>query len=65
MLSEALSNLSWLGVLSAFPPPLWGRVRERDELQTPAFVVPPFPTLPHKGGESRPHRAATPMFANT
>jgi hypothetical protein len=40
-----------------FPPPLWGRVRERGKRQTPEFAVPPSPALPHKGGESRSERA--------
>jgi flagella basal body P-ring formation protein FlgA len=37
-------------LLSLFPPPLWGRARERGKPQTPACAVPPSLTLPHKGG---------------
>src|SRR6185437_16961944 len=47
----------------SFPPPLWGRVGAGGELQSPAFAVPPSPPLPHKGGESRAHRAATFRFS--
>jgi hypothetical protein len=52
-------------VLSPFPPPLRGRVREGGKPQTPAFVVPPSPTLPRKGGEGRARRVATWLFDNT
>jgi flagellar basal body P-ring formation protein FlgA len=46
-------------LLSLFPPPLWGRVREGGEPQAPACAVPPSPPLPHKGGESRAQSAAS------
>src|SRR6185437_3807531 len=38
---------------STFPPPLRGRVREGGKPQTPCSRLPPSPTLPRKGGESR------------
>jgi len=31
-----------LGLSLLFPPPLWGRVREGGEPQTPEFVIPPL-----------------------
>ena len=38
----------------AFPPPLWGRDREGGKPHARRLRLPPSPTLPHKGGGSRP-----------
>src|SRR6266481_4194557 len=32
-----------------FPPPLWGRVRERGKPQTPEFAIPPLQLSPTRG----------------
>src|SRR6266478_4560465 len=34
-----------------FPPPLWGRVRERGKPQTPEFAIPPLQLSPTRGRE--------------
>jgi hypothetical protein len=59
---RAEDGLATRSTLSLFPPPLWGRVREGGEPQAQEFVIPPSPTLPHKGGESRLENAARYSF---
>jgi hypothetical protein len=41
-----------------FPPPLWGRVRVGGTAFRNRVLVPPTPTLPHKGGGRLPDTAS-------
>jgi valyl-tRNA synthetase len=50
----------WALTASPFPSPLVGEGREGGEQQTPSSQLPPSPSLPHKGGESRALLALTP-----
>jgi hypothetical protein len=42
---------------SVFPSPLWGGVRGGGLDISARAELPPSPTLPHKGGGSKPRRA--------